>query len=92
MTTCSGCHGKDLKGNAAGTTPNLVIAHAYTKEQFFHLLRTGEGSLGRKNVGLMTVVARDNLSYLNDNEMSAIYSFLKTLGNEKTVHQPVSSN
>jgi cytochrome c553 len=83
MTTCSNCHGRNLKGNLAGTTPNLVIVHAYTKEQFIHLLKTGEGALGRKNLGLMSIMAKDHFRYLNEKEMNAIYSFLKTLDNSK---------
>jgi mono/diheme cytochrome c family protein len=81
MTTCSNCHGKDLKGS--GKRPNLVIAAAYTKDQFYHLIKTGEGGLGRKELGQMSELAREHFSYLNDSEIGAIFSFLKTLPHRK---------
>jgi mono/diheme cytochrome c family protein len=77
MTACNNCHGKDLKGS--GKRPNLVIAAAYKKEQFYHLIKTGEGGLGRKNLGQMSKLAKNHFSYLNDAEIDAIYTFLKTL-------------
>jgi mono/diheme cytochrome c family protein len=82
MTACSNCHGKDLKGNPAGTPPNLIIAHAYTREQFIHLLKTGEGGRGKKDLGLMSIMAKDHFRYMNETEMNAIYSFLQTLGHQ----------
>jgi hypothetical protein len=57
----------------------LVIAAAYTKKQFYHLIKTGEGGLGRKDLGQMSELAKKHLSYLNDDEIDAIYSLLKTL-------------
>jgi mono/diheme cytochrome c family protein len=77
MTACSNCHGKDLKGT--GKRPNLVIAAAYTKEQFYHLIKTGEGGLGRKNLGQMSELAEKHFSHLRDAEIDAVYTFLKTL-------------
>jgi cytochrome c553 len=77
MTACSNCHGKDLKGKEK--RPNLVIAAAYSKEQFYHLIKTGEGGLGRKYLGQMSELAKNHLSSLNETEIDAIYSFLKTL-------------
>jgi mono/diheme cytochrome c family protein len=79
MTACSNCHGKDLKGDPSGTPPNLVIASAYSREGFYHLLKTGEGGLGRKDVGKMSELARDDFRYLNDTEINDMYAFLKTL-------------
>ena len=84
MSTCASCHGKNLTGNAVGTTPNLVIVKAYTNEQFIHLLKTGEGALGKKNLGLMSIMANDHFSYMNEKEMNALYSFLKTRGEKKS--------
>jgi cytochrome c553 len=82
MTTCSNCHGKDLKGKEPQgkvRRPNLIIAAAYTKQQFYHLIKTGEGGLGRKDLGQMSEIAKNHLGFLNDDEIDAIYSFLKTL-------------
>jgi len=76
-TTCTSCHGVDLKGKEIVHSPNLVVAGAYSEEGFIHLLRTGEGGLGRKQLGIMSIVAKDHLSYLTEPEMKAIYAFLK---------------
>ena len=81
MTACSNCHGKDLKGDPSGTPPNLVIAAAYSGEGFYHFLKTGEGGLGRKDVGKMSELARDHFHYFNETEINAMYAFLKTLPN-----------
>jgi cytochrome c553 len=75
-TACTSCHGKELKGKK-GFSPDLIIATAYTKDQFIHLLHAGEG-LSRKNLGMMSDIAKNHLSYLHDNEMNAIYAYLKT--------------
>ncbi len=76
MTTCTACHGQDLKGEE-GFSPNLIIAAAYNKEEFLKLLRTGE-ALGDRNVGVMSHVAKNYLSYLNNKEINSIYAYLKT--------------
>lgn len=76
MTTCTSCHGENLKG-IKGFSTDLVIAAAYPKEDFFKLLRTGV-ALGDRKLGLMTKIATNNLQYLNDNEINSIYAYLKT--------------
>lgn len=77
MTTCTACHGPDLKGEE-GFTPDLIIASAYDKEAFFKLIRTGVALGGRKDIGIMSHVTKNYLCYLNDNEINCIYAFLKT--------------
>jgi cytochrome c553 len=76
MTTCTSCHGVDLKG-VVGLGPNLVIAASYKREDFCKLLHTGI-ALGGRNLDLMSHVARNNLCHLNENEMNCIYAYLKT--------------
>lgn len=76
MTTCTSCHGIDLKGEP-GLGPNLVIAAAYKRDEFCKLLHTGV-ALGGRNLDLMSHVAKNNLCHLNDNEMNCIYAYLKT--------------
>ena len=78
MTTCTECHGQNLEGDAFGDMfiPNLTIAAAYSLEEFAHLMKTGEATGGR-GVGLMSQVALSRFSYLNDDEVSALYAFLK---------------
>jgi mono/diheme cytochrome c family protein len=77
MTVCSSCHGGNLQGQ--GHAPNMSIAGAYSNVQFIHFLKTGEGALGRKELLVMSALAKNHLSYLNANEMNAIYTFLKSL-------------
>ncbi|HUZ58354.1 MAG TPA: cytochrome c [Hanamia sp.] len=77
MTTCTACHGTDLKGEE-GFSPDLIIAAAYNKEEFFKLIRTGVALGDRKNIGMMSHVAKNYLSYLNDKEISCIYAYLQT--------------
>jgi len=77
MTACTACHGTDLKGEE-GFSPNLIIASAYSEKDFFRLIRTGVALGDRKDIGMMSRVAKNNLSYLNDKEISSIYAYLKT--------------
>ncbi|MCG2459270.1 c-type cytochrome [Flavobacteriaceae bacterium F89] len=76
MSTCTSCHGTDLKGEI-GFSPNLIIAAAYTREDLFKLLRTGV-ALGNRKLPLMSEVTKYYLSHLNDNEINCIYDYLQT--------------
>jgi len=77
MSTCTSCHGVDLKG-VPDLGPDLVIAASYGKSDFFKLIRTGVALGDRKNIGLMSDVTKDYLSHLNDHEIESIYAFLQT--------------
>ncbi len=88
MTVCSGCHGgPTLQGsNEHGmNAPALIIATAYKPAAFRHFLQTGEGGLTKKDCGMMSVMAREYLYNLTDTESDAIYAYLQTLPNQKTV-------
>ena len=62
------------------TTPALrMIAPAYSPETFRRLLRTGK-ALGERELKLMSSIARDDLSYLSDEEIEQIYRFLTEEG------------
>ena len=77
--TCAECHGIELKGDPPGTeepSPDLVVASAYSRDEFRHLLRTGEPTGGRK-LKLMAEVARGRFVHLTDGEVDAIYDYLK---------------
>jgi cytochrome c553 len=78
--TCTECHGIELKGDqdpADGPgSPDLVIAGGYSREEFRHLLRTGEPTGGR-TLALMADVARGRFAHLTDREVDAIYDYLK---------------
>ena len=79
QTTCSGCHGQNLKGNAVLNAPDLIVATLYKENEFKMLLRTGEGRAGRRDLGLMSTVSKNHLKYFNDDEIDAMYVFLQTL-------------
>lgn len=77
MTTCTACHGENLKG-FSGFSPDLIIIATYKREDFFKLIRTGVALGDRKDIGMMSQISKEYLSYLNDNEISSIYAYLKT--------------
>ena len=73
---CAECHGGDLKGNGWDSgAPDLVVAASYTPEQFTRLLRTGIGLDGKEH-GLMTIIARDRLHRLRDDEIAGLHAYL----------------
>lgn len=73
--TCAECHGIDLQPREGSTTPDLVVVSGYTREQFRHLLRTGE-PVGGRRLDLMARVARGRFAYMTDAEIDAIYDYL----------------
>jgi hypothetical protein len=78
--TCTECHGIALEGQKDPTdgpgTPDLIIAGGYSREEFRHLLRTGEPTGGR-TLALMADVAQGRFVHLTDREVDAIYDYLK---------------
>lgn len=77
---CAECHGPDLTGGAPGPeilAPDLAIAGAYSLDQFRMLMRTGRPPGGR-DLGLMSRVARNDFSHLRDEEIDALYHYLRT--------------
>ena len=75
---CGECHGLDYKGRVfPGETnpPDLVVASAYTIDEFKHLLHTGIG-LSDRDLGLMSEVAAQRFDAFSDEEMEAIHAFL----------------
>jgi cytochrome c553 len=87
-TICAECHGPDLGGGPAahadfnpsfGRTdnvpPNLDVAAAYRLEQFRRSMKTGVPISGR-NLGMMTSVAKDDLSHLTSAEIEAVHGYL----------------
>ncbi|HEY8571754.1 c-type cytochrome [Phenylobacterium sp.] len=73
---CTECHGKDLRGREALKAPDLDVAAAYSPQDFATLLRTGVPPTGR-DLGLMSGVARDRFSHLSDDEVAALYEYLR---------------
>ena len=76
MTTCIECHGRDLNGYP-GDTPSLVVAKAYSAENFIRLMRTGITAGGTKSAtGLMTEVGRKRFPAMTDDEVKALKAYL----------------
>lgn len=78
--TCAECHGMNLEGGpppapGAAARPDLVIAGAYSRDEFRQLLRTGAATGGRQ-LALMAEVARGRYAHLTDREIDAIHAYL----------------
>jgi mono/diheme cytochrome c family protein len=84
-TTCSECHGMDLRGMTRRGIgpPDLAILAAYSYEDFRALMKTGAVRGGREAPPLMAMVARDRFAYFTDRELEDLYAFLATL-----IHEP----
>ena len=78
LTTCTECHGWDLNGWPDDPAPSMIVAKAYTAEQFTRLMRTGEIATGGKSkTGLMSGVAVYRFSSsLTDEEITALKQYL----------------
>lgn len=79
FTTCSECHGWDLKGFDAESAPSLpLVAKAYNLEAFRRLMREGTTATGAesKPSGLMSKVARSRFNSMTDEEIDALHAFL----------------
>lgn len=76
---CANCHGPRLTGDPATPSPSIVAAAAYDPGQFVTLLRTGTPRDTATKFTMMGDVARAELKHLTDEEISAIYAYLKTL-------------
>ena len=76
-TSCTECHAWDLNGWEGDPAPSLVVAKAYTLEQFTRLMRTGEIAAGGKSkTGMMSGVAAYRYKELSDAEIAALKAFL----------------
>lgn len=76
MITCPECHGADLEG-FPGDTPPLLIAKAYSFEEFTALMRKGIGKGGR-DLGLMSKIGSIRTPTLTDEEVADLYAFLQS--------------
>jgi mono/diheme cytochrome c family protein len=81
---CTECHGLRLTGDSAAAggdarTPSLAGAVGYSPEQFVTLLRTGTPRDSTTRLTLMADMARESLKYLTDDEISAVYNYIKGL-------------
>jgi cytochrome c553 len=78
MTTCTECHGADLRGWPGEDIPSLAIVAAYSLPDFTTLLRTGT-PIGGRELDLMAVVANSRFSNFTDDEIAALHAYLGTL-------------
>lgn len=75
QTVCSACHNNALQG-WEDFTPNLDIAGAYSEAELAHLLTTGEGKV-KKDLGMMSAVARNHFSKFTPAERAAVVRYVK---------------
>lgn len=78
LIQCSECHGWDLNGfGDEGAPPSLVVAKAYTPEQFTRLMRTGEVAAGGESAtGMMSTMGRTRFHVMTDAEIDALKAYL----------------
>lgn len=74
--TCAECHGPELMGRE-GDTPDLIVAGAYSLDEFDRLMIDGSGSGGRKLNSMMEGVSKGRFSKMTRQERHALYAYLK---------------
>lgn len=78
MNLCSECHGQDLNGRPeAENAPPLLVAKAYSLEEFARLMHDGEAT-GDRPLGLMASTAKSRFSVLTPDEVAAMHEFLQS--------------
>jgi mono/diheme cytochrome c family protein len=76
--SCTECHGPALAGT--DLAPTLDVIANYSREEFAHLIQTGESNSGVP-LGLMAQVPRNSFSHLTDAERDAVYDYLTARAN-----------
>lgn len=91
-TSCTECHGMDLRGGEVEDikTPSLIVVSAYSRDQFVHLMRTGEPVGGRK-LRIMNDAATERFANFDDDELAALHRYLQTLAKEVPLQLSTSS-
>jgi cytochrome c553 len=85
--TCAECHGLKLEGekpSRPGVPPDLVVAGAYSRDEFERLLTKGIPTGNRKIREMMSGVAKYRFSYLTRHERDALYAYLKARAEHPT--------
>ena len=75
---CINCHHQTPK--EAINAPPLVIVRGYSFDEFRTLLKTGKTQSGRDLLAissLMGIVATEQFTYMTEEEIRAVYDFLK---------------
>ena len=79
---CQRCHGEDFNGGTGGPGglnpkgPSLYVVQGWTLDQFVTTLRTGTDPAGHV---LSDQMPWKDLRYLDDDELGALYAYLKAL-------------
>ena len=77
LTSCPECHGPDLNGFPGDDAPPLIVAKAYSAENFARLMKTGITVSGTESAtGLMTEMGRMRFSVMTDDEVRALKLYL----------------
>lgn len=77
MTSCPECHAPDLNGFPGDDAPSLIVAKAYSSDNFARLMKTGIFSDGKESKsGLMTAMGRKRFSVMTDTEVKALKAYL----------------
>jgi mono/diheme cytochrome c family protein len=75
---CTECHGDNGRIRVPNS-PDLQIAAAYSRDEFFRLMRTGV-SLGERDIDYhMVDVAKYRYTLLTDEEVGALYAYFRSL-------------
>lgn len=78
---CRHCHEITVEHDDGWGTiapPLALMGQAYSKEDFSKLLRTGV-AMGNRDLGLMSEIAREDLSHMTDTEIDAIHAYLNSV-------------
>jgi mono/diheme cytochrome c family protein len=75
---CTECHGDNGRLRVS-VTPDLTVALGYTREEFFHLMRTGEPRHERPIDYHMIEVSKYRYGAMTDAEIDALYQYFQSL-------------
>ncbi|HZB69878.1 MAG TPA: c-type cytochrome [Sphingomicrobium sp.] len=78
MVNCAECHGPAFGGGEmeGHKVPDLAIVGAYDLDQFKRLMREGVPP-SKRDLGLMSDVARKDFRHFKDEEIAALHSYLQ---------------
>jgi mono/diheme cytochrome c family protein len=77
-SSCTECHGGELKGDGMGSPALGPLARAYSAEEFAAFLRSGISRDGRE-LRLMTDMVKSRFKYLRADEVASLHGYLRTL-------------
>lgn len=81
MTSCTECHGPDLRGARVDSVsaPDLAVAATYSRAEFERLMRRGVNRSGNADLPTMSRTARSRFLHWTAPEVDALHAFLTTL-------------